>query len=426
MKGIIEKRKLLNRTRNKIRKIIFSLYLLTVKKINHLILSLVLLSCSSGETPDNEKSENKDTGKKQNLVTADGKGAMLFLTDRPPNLETPLRYFLYDYTPNSVFFVRWHLSELPKEILIDTFRLRINGNVKTELSLSLEDLKTKFTPYTVTALCCCAGNARSFCEPNVPGAQWKNGAMGNAKWTGVKLKDILEKAGLKSGSVCVSFNGMDSPPLSGTPDFVKSLDINHCNDGKVMIAYEMNGESLPMLNGYPLKLVVPGWYATYWVGMLNEIKVYTEPYKGFWMEKAYLIPKGKKDANENHDSLSKDMEPINKIGVRSLFVTPEPDSILKTGIDYEIQGIAFDGGDGIAKVEISMDGGKTWTVTKLDAEIGKYSWRRWRHKFTANAKGEYTFLVKATNVKGETQPAHHWNRSGYMRNEIESLTVKVQ
>lgn len=392
----------------------------------HLFLALTIFACGNPADQKTPVIGNNNTSGEEDLVTADGKGGMIFLTDRPANLETPLKYFLYDYTPNSVFFVRWHLAELPEAIVIDTFRLRVNGNVNKEIAFSLEELKTQFEPVSVSALCCCAGNARSFCDPKVPGAQWKNGAMGNAKWTGVKLKDILEKAGVKKNSVCVSFAGMDSPSLPQTPDFVKSLDIDRAMDGEIIVAYEMNGEPLPLLNGFPLKLVVPGWYATYWIGMLNEIRVYDEPYKGFWMEKAYLVPKEVVNGNESPDSLAKDLVPISKIDVRSIFVTPEPDSILISGNKYEMQGVAFDGGDGIAKVEISADGGKTWSETKLDAELGKYSWRRWRYSWTAGAKGEYTFMVKATNVKGETQPAQHWNRSGYMRNEIESITLKVE
>ena len=135
----------------------------------------------------------------------------------------------------------------------------------------MNDLKTKFTPYTITALCQCAGNSRSFFDPRVPGGQWKNGAMGNAKWTGVKLKDILAMAGAKNGSKEVSFNGLDVPPHERNSRFYQVLRYDHAADGEVMIAYEMNGEPLPLLNGYPLKLVVPGWYATYWVGMLSEV-----------------------------------------------------------------------------------------------------------------------------------------------------------
>ena len=395
-------------------------------KIYIAIYPLLFLVISSCNIKTNEPSATASAEAKEMFVSPEGKDSMLLLTDRPPNLETPLKYFLEDYTPNNVFFVRWHLSSIPSSIDIDTFRLSVNGNVTKPLRLSLDDLKTKFKSYTITALCQCAGNSRSFFDPHVPGGQWKNGAMGNAKWTGVKLKDILEMADVKTGSKEVSFNGLDGPAMQGTPDFIKSLQYDHAADGEVMIAYEMNGEPLPLLNGYPLKLIVPGWYATYWVGMLSEVQVLTDTFHGFWMSKAYLVPKDVVNGNEQPDSLSKDMQPINKMDVRSLFVSPEPGNTVVVGNTTDIQGLAFDGGDGIAKVEMSEDSGKTWKPAKLDADLGKYAWRRWHYSFTPLEKRTYVFWVKATNSKGLTQPFHQWNRSGYMRNEIESLSINAQ
>lgn len=383
------------------------------------LLLLILLSCNDGEK--NHTKKNSDVH-----IDTYEKNDMIMLTDRPLNLETPLHYFLHDYTPNDVFFVRWHLAVIPEQFDRDTFRLRVTGHVKKELAISLNELRTNYRPFTITALAQCAGNSRSFFDPRVPGGQWKNGAMGNAKWEGVKLKDLLEEAGLKQGAFEVSFNGMDQGPLPSIPDFVKSLSVNHAMDGEVMVAYEMNDKTLPLLNGFPLKLVVPGWYATYWVGMLNEIRVYPDTFKGYWMQKAYLVPKGVTNGNESHDSLAKDMTPISKMDVRSIFVTPEPDSILKVNENIEVQGLAFDGGDGIAKVEISLDGGKNWKPTTLDAEIGKYSWRRWRFQFKPEKSGTYVLKVKAINILGETQPEHQWNRSGYMRNEVETLKLVVK
>lgn len=386
---------------------------------------LGLYSC----TENTNQSEEKTIPAEKPAVTmvqAPEKKAMKLLTDRPPNLETPLKYFLEDFTPNDVFFVRWHLSTLPTQINSDTFHLMVGGNVKNKLSLTLSDLKTKFKSYSINALCECAGNSRSCFNPRVPGAQWTNGGMGNAKWTGVKLKDVLEMAGAKPNSKFVSFNGLDAPPLPSIPDFVKSLEYKHSIDGEVMIAYNMNDEALPMLNGYPLKLVVPGWYATYWIGMLNEIKVFPDTFKGYWMEKAYLVPKGVKNGNEKPDSLAKNLEPISKIDVRSIFVAPEPETNIDKGKSIEINGLAFDGGDGIEKVELSTDSGKTWMTAKLDASLGNYSWRRWRYNYKPTATGKVKFFVKATNTKGDTQPWHQWNRSGFMRNEIESLMLNIK
>lgn len=387
-----------------------------------MLLFVTLFSCKTKTTSDKKESEIV----KDEWVKPEGKDTMLLLTDRPPNLETPLKYFLQDYTPNKVFFVRWHLAGLPTTINADTFRLRIRGNVAHELTLSIGDLKTKFTPYTITALCQCAGNSRSFFYPRVAGGQWKNGAMGNAKWTGVKLKDILLMANAKTGSKEITFNGLDAPPMTTTPDFVKSLSYAHAADGEVMIAYEMNGEALPILNGYPLKLVVPGWYATYWVGMLNEVQVAKDTFNGFWMKKAYLVPKDITNGNERTDSLAAKMEPINKMDVRSIFVYPEPEQVIPLSKSSDIQGLAFDAGDGITKVELSADNGKTWMPAKLDAALGKYSWRRWHYNFIPMQKRMYHLQVKATNAKGQTQPVHQWNRSGYMRNEIETLSLKAE
>lgn len=392
------------------------------------IISVCFNACGTDTQPvDYTANERRIADSLENrMVTVPGKKPLRLLTERPYNLETPLKYFLHDLTPNDVFFVRWHLPTPPTPVSEDTFRLRISGNGTRNLALSMNDLKTKFTPYTITAACACAGNARSFCNPKVPGAQWVNGGMGNAAWTGVKLKDILAAAGANPNTKFVSFNGLDQPVFPSTPDFVKSLEYTHAIDGEVMIAYAMNGEPLPLLNGYPLKLVVPGWYATYWVGMLSEIRLYRDSFKTYWMDSAYLIPKGVEYGNEQPNALAKDRVPINKLDVRSIFVWPEPGFVMKKGETYTIQGLAMDDGTGISKVEISSDNGKSWTEAKLNPSLGKYSWRRWKYSFTPAKVGTIELLVKATNAAGATQPQHHWNRSGYMRNEIESLSLIVQ
>ncbi len=394
-------------------------------KISPFYILLLTVICSCNNQPAATKTDATET-QEVTLVKATGKDSLLLLTDRPPNLETPLKFFLQDFTPNSVFFVRWHLAGLPTTVNPDTFRLRVGGNVGKDLALSINDLKTKFKPVTLAALCQCSGNSRSFFDPRVPGGQWKNGSMGNARWTGVKLKDILLMAGAKTNSKEVSFNGLDTPPMDATPDFVKSLQFDHAGDGEVMVAYEMNGEPLPLLNGYPLKLVVPGWYATYWVGMLSDIEVHATPFEGFWMKKAYLVPKDVPNGNESPDSIATNVEPISKMNVRSIFVTPEPNEVIAVGQQTDIQGVAFDGGYGITKVELSADSGKTWQPAKLDADLGKYAWRRWHYNFNPSQKGSYTLQVKATNAKGETQPVRQWNHSGYMRNEIEKLPIKAE
>jgi DMSO/TMAO reductase YedYZ molybdopterin-dependent catalytic subunit len=207
------------------------------------------------------------TGGERNLTTAfPQKGEMLLLRTRPPLLETPISVFDQGvFTPNNQFFVRWHLADILTKIDGAAFRLNVHGQVERTLSLSLSDLRTKFEPVELVAVNQCSGNSRGFYGPRVPGAQWGNGAMGNALWTGVRMRDILNRAGFKGSAVQARFNGLDAGVLPATPDFIKSLDIDHACDGEVMIAYAMNGQPLPLLNGFPLRLIVPGWYSTYWV-----------------------------------------------------------------------------------------------------------------------------------------------------------------
>jgi DMSO/TMAO reductase YedYZ molybdopterin-dependent catalytic subunit len=186
----------------------------------------------------------------------------------------------------------------------------------------------------------------------------------------------------------------------------------------------MNGADLPMLNGFPLRLVVPGWYATYWVKALNHIQVLPEKFHGFWMDKAYRIP-ASPDGNESPDHLASDTTPINRMNLRSLFVRPEPGEKIPSKAPFEIQGIAFDGGIGIQRVEVSLDNGGTWGTAQLDQDLGKFSWRRWRFRWSPPSPGKYQLKVRAFNQAGQQQTTSLWNRSGYMRNVIEQTEVEA-
>ena len=358
------------------------------------------------------------------LVRFPEKTELILLTDRPPQLETPIHYFRQDLTPNEAFFVRWHLEGIPISVDLRTFRLNVGGHVRQPLQLSVDELQSQFEPISIIAVNQCSGNSRSFFEPRVPGGQWKHGAVGNAKWTGVPVKSILDRAQLKSGAVDVSFNGLDVPPLPSVSDFVKALSIDHARDGEVMIAYAMNDQALPMVNGFPLRLVVPGWYGTYWVKALSDITVLPQPFSNFWTDKAYRIPNAP-NGTESPKDLAKDTVPINKFNVRSIFVRPDPNEILHPGMQTEIEGVAFDSGYGIRRVEVSTDGGANWADARLDPEIGKYSWRRWRMPWTPRNRGQYRLMARATNAVGETQSKEQWNRSGFMWNVIQNVDVKV-
>ena len=370
--------------------------------------------------------EGAATRPSQQLVRYPQKTDLILLTDRPPNLETPLEHFRSDFTPNEAFFVRWHIAGIPTSLDEKAFRLSVDGHVDNELSLSPEQLQKDFEPVSLPAVNQCSGNSRQYFSPRVPGGQWGNGALGNAMWKGVRLSDLLKKAGIKSGAVDVTFQGLDKAPLPSVPLFIKSLAVDHANDGQVMVAYEMNGKPLPMLNGFPLRLIVPGWYATYWVKSLADITVTNKPFKGFWMEKSYRVPDNP-EYQESPADLAKVTVPISRILVRSLFVSPAPAADLRAGTPVDVEGLALDAGSGIKKVELSTDAGRTWQESQLDPEIGKFSWRRWRSRWTPAQAGPATLTVRATSNDGRTQPgSQNWNRSGYARHQIESIEVTVK
>jgi sulfite dehydrogenase (cytochrome) subunit A len=350
---------------------------------------------------------------------------LLLHTDRPPNLETRLHRLVDELTPNDAFFVRWHLQQLPTTVDVEAFRLGVGGHVAHPLSLSIEQLR-KLPAVELVAVNQCSGNGRAAFGPRVPGVQWAQGAMGNARWKGVRLKDLLEKAGVRSGAVDVVFGGLDRSPVASVPDFEKSLSIDLARGSDVMVAYSMNGAELPMLNGFPLRLVVPGWYSTYWVKALDSIQVTSKPFDGYWMAKAYRVPKND-DATEQKGALAKETVPISRMNVRSFLVSPAADAELPPGTTIELGGVAFDGGSGIRRVEVSTDDGASYRDAVLGGDLGKYSWRRWKSMWTPPSAGVHTIRVRATSSSGETQPneSTRWNRSGYMRNAVERVSVRV-
>ena len=356
------------------------------------------------------------------LVTYPGKRPLIRLTSRPPQLETPFSVFDDGViTPNDAFFVRYHLADIPLEIDPEAFRIAIKGKVDKPLTLSLQDLKG-FDPIEIVAVNQCSGNSRGLVEPRVAGGQLANGAMGNARWTGVPLKALLDRAGVQSGARQVTFNGMDGPVAPETPDFVKALDIDHARDGEVMLAYAMNGADLPWLNGFPVRLVVPGYYGTYWVKHLNEITVVDQVFDGFWMKGAYRIPDNACACTEPGKAPTATI-PINRYNVRSFITNMTDGAQVKAGSDILAKGIAFDGGYGITDVAVSPDGGRTWTTATLGEDLGKYSFRPWQATLRLPA-GPHELKVRATNRIGQSQPlAALWNPAGYMRNVVETTHV---
>ncbi|MEY9184428.1 DMSO/TMAO reductase YedYZ molybdopterin-dependent catalytic subunit [Bradyrhizobium sp. USDA 326] len=351
------------------------------------------------------------------------KGSMILQRSRPPLLETPMEVFDRGvFTPNDQFYVRWHWAVIPTSVDAAAFRLSVRGHVNQTLSLSIGEL-LKLPRVELAAVNQCSGNSRGFFLPRVPGAQWAHGAMGNARWTGVLLKDVLDRAGVKPGAVQVRFNGLDEPVVPDAPDFRKSLDIDHARDGEVMIAFAMNGEQLPLLNGFPLRLIVPGWYSTYWVKMLSDIEVLDRQDDNYWMATAYTVP-DTPHANIKPGQTGVKMVPISRMVPRSFFTNISDGASLPVGAVATIRGIAFGGDAGVAKVELSMDDGRTWQPATLGEDHGKYSFRRWQLDIPQLTKGGHSLMVRCTNTAGDIQPAaSNWNTSGFMRNVVETVQL---
>lgn len=354
------------------------------------------------------------------------KGEMLLVRIRPPLLETPFSVFDDGvFTPNDRFFVRWHLADIPARIDAGAFRLAVHGLVDRPLELSLRDLMSGFPRVEVAAVNQCAGNSRGFFKPRVAGGEWGNGAMGNARWTGVRLKDILDRAGVKAGAVQVRFDGLDKGVLPATPAFIKALDVDRARDGEVIVAFGMNGQPLPLLNGFPLRLVVPGWYSTYWVKMLNDIEVIDRRDDNFWMAKAYQIPDTPHASIQPGQAGVKTV-PISRMVPRSFITNLDDGAVIALDRPQTVRGIAFGGDTGVRKVLFSHDGGASWATARLGKDYGKYSLRRWEAQFTPHRAGQAVLQVKAINDVGVEQPdTPNWNPAGYMRNVVETTNVFV-
>ena len=359
----------------------------------------------------------------RNLAVFPEKRPMIVLTSRPPQLETPWEVFNEGViTPNDAFFVRYHNAGLPTRIDGDTHAIQIGGNaVARPFSITVAELRSQFKPVELVAVNQCSGNSRGLFAPRVQGGQLANGAMGNARWVGVPLKDVLARAQPTNSARQATFNGLDNGVMGGG-DFVKALEIGHAMDGEVMIAYQMNGADIPFLNGYPVKLIVPGYYGTYWVKHLAEIQVIDHEFDGFWMKPAYRIPDNPCACIEPGTAPAA-TRPIGRFNVRS-FITSVPDGArIRAGQALTVRGIAFDGGQGIREVAWSADGGQTWREAQLGPELGRYSFREFTFGMVP-APGAYDLRVRAWNRSGQSQPMEAlWNPAGYMRNVVESVKV---
>lgn len=364
-------------------------------------------------------------------VSEPQKAPLLLLTDRGVQLETPRSYFQTAITPNHAFYVRWHLADIPNSVDLKKWRLQVEGNVAKPVSYSMADLIGKFPAETIVAVNQCSGNSRSRLQPRVAGGQWGNGAMGNARWTGVRLRELLRAAAPKSGSVQVQFQGLESgegPEGLGSNLFQKSLDMDNPVLDECIVAYAMNGEPLPVLNGFPVRLVVPGYFATYWMKCITWIRVLDKADDNFWMKSGYRIPDTPRGNTTPEDLKAGTVKtiPINRMPVRSFVISPQDDVKIPAGMPVQVRGIAFSGYGGVTKVDVSADGLKTWQPARLGEDLGRYSFRTWEFTWTPKVASHYTLAARASDSAGNTQPDEPvWNAGGYLWNRIERQEYSV-
>jgi sulfite oxidase len=358
------------------------------------------------------------------LVRADDrpKRDMLVRSARPEDLEMPLSGFADYITPIERFFVRTHVY-VPTVDMAE-WRLRVDGEVATPLGLTMEDLK-KLPSIELVSVTECAGNGRAFYEPSVPGMQWGNGAVGNGRWRGARLVDVLRRAGVKESAREVLFDGADVP-LGRMPDFQRSIPIKKALDGNTLLAYEMNGETLPVKHGFPLRVVAPGWAGDSWVKWLTSVRVLDKEHDGFWMKNAYRHP-GKPVAPGTAVP-PEQMHPVTNLLVKSVIAAPPHGAQIVTGKPLTIRGVAWSGDAGpVTAVDVSTDGGRSWKPATLrQNQRTQFGWRQWEFIWTPPRESYYTILARARDAVGRTQPLdQEWNPSGYAWNVVPRVGVDV-
>lgn len=360
------------------------------------------------------------------LIALPGKKPLIKRSFRPPNYETPLAELRRAFTANDTFFVRYHLAAIP-EINVHTWRLRVGGpSIVRPSEFSLAELRRLFEHVSIAAINQCSGNRRGLFTPRVPGVQWGDGAMGNAIWSGVRLRDVLRHCDLQANALEIVLDGADGPLLPQTPDFRKSVPVERALDENTIIAFEMNGQPLPHFNGAPARLVVPGWTATYWVKHLSEIRAQPYPFDGFWMKGAYRIPTGAFPGARFTSQENVETTPITEILVNSLITGPSADAHLPRGQPAQLTGWAWDGGTGIAAVEVSTDAGASWRAASLEKDLGRFAWRGFRFALDTAQAGTLAVNVRATSRGGAQQPPRLTvNPAGYHNNKIQALALEV-
>ena len=350
-----------------------------------------------------------------------GKQGMILRSYRFLDLEMPMEFLNSWITPVPHFFVRNHMFE-PTTLDAAEWRLTIGGEVEKLLTLSLGDLR-KLQPHSVTNTLECAGNGRGFHSPLVPGVQWQRGAVGTARFSGPRLHDLLERAGVKPAGKHVMFRGLDEAP-GKVPQFIRSIPIEKAMDSDTLIAVQMNGSPLTKHHGFPARALVPGWIGAASCKWLTEIKVLDKEFEGNFMKPGYRFPN--KPVEPGAAVNPEETHPVTSLAVKSIIASPEIDAKVRSRQLF-IRGAAWAGEDEIAKVEVSTDSGASWHPAVLGADRAKYAWRLWSYSWKPAKSGEYVILSRATDTQGRIQPAKAaWNPSGYLYNAIDQVKVHVQ
>jgi len=341
---------------------------------------------------------------------------MIVRSPRPEDLEMPLDGFTDWITPIDRFFVRCH-TYTPK-VNLSEWSLKVDGVVAQPMTLTMDDLK-KLPRTELVGVLECAGNGRRFYEPRVPGAQWAFGAVGNGRWAGVRLRDVLEKAGIKSSATEILCDGADVP-LGKMPDFQRTIPTAKALHPDTLLAYEMNGQTLPVQHGFPLRVISPGWASDSWVKWLQHIEVLDHEFEGFWMKSAYRHPTHAVPPGTAVDASQ--MVPVTDLNVKSVIAVPA--GWAKPG-PVRVQGAAWSNTSPVGKVELSTDGGQSWKLARLTGRQTKYGWRIWQHDWKPT-EGKYTLMSRATNMAGQTQPLdQEWNPSGYLWNVAQPVAITI-
>jgi sulfite oxidase len=349
-----------------------------------------------------------------------GEDGMVLRSFRFIDLEAPVEYFNTWLTPVPHFFVRNHMHE-PSEFDAADWRLSIGGEVEKPFTLGLAEL-SKIETHSVVNTLECAGNGRSLQRPQVPGIQWGKGAVGTARFSGPRLRDVLQRAGVKPTGKHVMFRGLDEVP-GKVPPFIRSIPVEKALDADTLIATHMNGAPLTKHHGYPARVLVPGWIGAASCKWLTEIKVLETEFVGNFMSPGYRLPN--QPVQPGDAVKPEDTHALTALNVKSVIAGPADGASLKAG-KVLVHGAAWAGEADITKVEISTDGGATWTPANLDHDQSHYAWRLWRYNWRAGKTGDYTILSRATDSQGRIQPSTPaWNPSGYLYNAIDQVKVHV-